>query len=248
MSDWTPLFRDQGLDGFYTWLVDTRYEDPRSVFTLQDGVLRISGEGLGYLATCRSYHNYDLRVSYKWGTKNWAWGDRIGKARDSGVFLHGTGPDGNSVDGKGAFMAAIECNVFQGAVGDFLLIRGKDEMDRPLEPRVTVNVAEAKDVDGWYTYLPGGQPVTVEHWGRINWIRKSEAWEDRVDFWAEQDVERPGAWNDLECRCRGDGIEVFLNGEKVNEALDVFPNGGKILLQCEGSEIFYRDLRIRRVD
>ena len=41
-------------------------------------------------------------------------------------------------------------------------------------------------------------------------------------------------------------ITVELNGVKVNEARDVFPRRGKILLQCEGSEIFFRALELRR--
>jgi len=117
------LFNGKDLTGFYTWLVDTKREDPRRVFTVTNGMIRISGDGLGYLSTEREYKNYRLIVEFKWGQKNWRWGDRIGKARDSGIFLHSVGPDGNSHDGQGAFKAAIECQIMQGAVGDLLLIR-----------------------------------------------------------------------------------------------------------------------------
>lgn len=102
-----PLFNGRDLAGFHTWLVDSGREDPRKVFTVTNHMIRISGEGLGYLATDREYADYHLSAEFRWGGRNWSWGDRIGKARDSGIFLHATGQDGNSVDGKGAFMAAI---------------------------------------------------------------------------------------------------------------------------------------------
>ncbi|MBL9128254.1 MAG: DUF1080 domain-containing protein, partial [Verrucomicrobiales bacterium] len=90
------LFDGRDLRGWRTWLVDTRHDDPRGVFGVTNGWIRISGDGLGYLASEREFENYRLVVEWKWGTKNTRWGDRIGKARDSGIFLHATGPHGNS--------------------------------------------------------------------------------------------------------------------------------------------------------
>jgi 3-keto-disaccharide hydrolase len=239
------LFNGTNLAGFYTWLVDSRRSDPRRVFSVTNGCLRISGDGLGYLATERAYRDYHLVAEFKWGTRNWAWGDRVGKARDSGIFLHSFGPDGNSHDGQGAFRAAIECNVFQGATGDFLLIRGQDRDGHLLSPRLTAEVAEERDGDGWFTWRRGGRRQTIQRWGRLNWFRKSAAWEDVTDFRGPHDLERPpGEWNRIECFCRGGRITVKLNGVIVNEAFDVQPQSGAILLQCEGSEIFYRKLEL----
>jgi hypothetical protein len=48
----------------------------------------------------------------------------------------------------------------------------------------------------------------------------------------------------VECLCAGDCITVFVNGKRVNEAVGVFPAAGKILLQCEGSEIFFRTVEL----
>src|SRR5881296_123645 len=55
------LFNGKDLSGFYTWLVDTKREDPRHVFVVTNGVIRISGEGLGYLATEKEYQDYHPR-------------------------------------------------------------------------------------------------------------------------------------------------------------------------------------------
>jgi len=239
------LFDGTSLNGFSTWLVDTQREDPRGVFSVTNGLLRISGEGLGYLATRSSHRDYHLIAEYRWGQRNWAWGDRVGKARDSGIFLHSFGPDGNSHDGKGAFKAAIECNVFQGATGDFLLIRGHDEKGGLLAPSLTVETAPDADAEGWSTWQPGGASRAMRAWGRVNWRDKSSQWQDQTDFRGARDVESPGQeWTRLECICRGDTISILVNGTLVNRATRVFPDEGPILLQCEGSEIHFRRLEL----
>ncbi|MBL9134643.1 MAG: DUF1080 domain-containing protein [Verrucomicrobiales bacterium] len=239
------LFDGRTLNGWYTWLVDTRHDDPRHVFTVTNGWLRISGDGLGYLATRKAWADYTLKLEWRWGETNTRWGDRIGKARDSGVFLNATGPDGNSHDGNGAFMAAIECNLFEGACGDILLIRGDHSDGTAIEPRITAEVAAAKDAEGWFTWLSGGRSQTLRRWGRLNWFGKSPQWQDATGFRGLHDLEKPfGEWNHLECENVGGQLRLKLNGVLVNEARDIYPTSGKILLQCEGSEIFFRELTL----
>lgn len=245
-KDFIPLFNGQNLEGLYTWLVDSHHEDPRKVFSVSNGQIRISGDGLGYLGTKESHQNYDLYLEYRWGKKNWKWGNRIGKARDSGLFLNATGLDGNSVDGQGAFMAAIECNIFQGATGDILLIRGRTPDTKLISPRILANVNSKRDSDGWFTWDPLGTKTEIETVGRVNWRTKAAHWTDTIDFKGPNDAEaNHGEWNVLECQCRTDKITIILNGTKVNEITPLFPQSGKILLQCEGSEIFFRHLSIR---
>ena len=239
-----PLFNGTNLAGLTTWLVDTKHSDPRRVFTVTNGLLRISGEGLGYLATEQRYRDYELRVEFRWGHTNWPWGNRIGAARDSGIFLHASGPHGNSHDGKGAFMAAIECQIMQGAVGDLLLIRGNAADGSLIAPSITVEAAVARDTEGWPAWQPGGPPVTLQRWGRVNWRNKSPGWRDMIDFRGPNDVETPDGWTALRCLCAGDRIEVFVNGAQVNAARNVVPDEGRILLQCEGSEIFFRRVEL----
>jgi hypothetical protein len=239
------LFNGTNLDGFYTWLVDTKREEPRRVFSVTNGMIRISGEGLGYLRTERSYKDYHLIAEFKWGKTNWSWGNRINAARDSGIFLHSSGPDGNSYDGGGAFTAAIECQIFQGATGDLLLIRGTNFDGSAISPQITAQTAADRDIDGWPFWRPAGKRATITRWGRVNWVHKDRNWKDQLDFRGARDVEKSyGEWNRIECICDGTRIVVLLNGAVVNEAFDVYPSSGKILLQCEGSEIFFRKLEL----
>ena len=237
------LWNGKDLVGLSTWLVDTKLEDPRKVYSVQDGLLRISGDGFGYLATEKSYRDYRLVVEFKWGKLNWR--GREKNARDSGIFLHGTGPDGNSHDGKGAFMAAVECQVMQGRVGDLMLIRGNADDGSLIAPRMTAEAALARDPDGWPTWKKGGAPVTLQRVGRLNWWGIDPGWKDVLDFRGKVDVDSPGSeWTRVECVCEGSRISVMVNGKTVCEAYDIYPASGKILLQCEGSEVYFRTFEI----
>ena len=238
------LFNGNDLSGLYSWLQDTKRADPRGVFSVtRDGLLRISGDGFGYLSTDKSYKDYRLVAEFKWGTRNFR--GREGKARDSGIFLHGAGPDGNSFDGGGAFKAAVECQVMQGAVGDLLLINGKAADGSRVPVSLTVAAAPQRDADGWVTWQKDGKPLTLDRGGRVNWFGKDPAWRDVLDFRGRNDVEGPrDEWTRVECVCAADRITVIVNGTVVNEATGVSPREGPVLLQCEGSEIFFRKLEL----
>jgi hypothetical protein len=242
-----PLFNGKDLIGLHTWLRDTGREDPRGVFSVRDGTLRVSGDGFGYVSTDRAYRDYRLVVEFKWGGRNFR--GREAKARDSGIFLHSAGPDGNSFDGGGAYKAAIECQVMQGAVGDLLLINGKGHDGKPIPVRLTSTAAPARDADGWFTWRKGGTPVTLEKGGRLNWSGKDPDWADVLDFRGKADLEGPkDEWTRVECVCDGNRISVIVNGTVVNEAREVFPSQGPILLQCEGSEVFFRRFELHPLD
>jgi len=237
------LFNGRDLDGFHTWLVDMKRDDPRGVFSVKDGLLRISGDGFGYLATEKAYKDFRLVVEFKWGERNFRGRER--KARDSGIFLHATGPDGNSFDGNGAFMAAIECQVMEGSVGDFLMIKGRGEDKKPIAIAASIEAKVGRDKEGWPTWQAGGTRVRLDNGGRVNWKNKDAAWQDTFGFRGKEDVEKKaGEWNRIECLCDGATIRVTLNGVVVNEIQQVTPSGGRILLQCEGSEIFFRKVEI----
>lgn len=120
---WRELFDGNTLLGWQPWLRGSGPADPRGGFTVTNRQLRISGDGMGYLVTCESFRDFHLVVEWRWGQTN-RYPERVGKARDSGIFVHVTGPDGNSHDGTGAFRAGLEHNLMEGAVGDLLLIRG----------------------------------------------------------------------------------------------------------------------------
>jgi len=86
----------------------------------------------------------------------------------------------------------------------------------------------------------GGEPLTI-HEGRIDWFARDPNWEDVKGFRGKNDIEKPvGEWNRMECIAEGDKISIILNGTLVNQALNVKPSKGRIQIQSEGAEIFYR--------
>jgi len=56
--------------------------------------------------------------------------------------------------------------------------------------------------------------------------------------------EPAGEWNQIECIVNGKEILIYLNGTLVNQAVDVQPQKGKIQIQSEGAEIFFKRIEI----
>lgn len=84
------LFNGKDLSGLTPWLKATKRDDPLKVFRVTDGVIHITGEGAGYLATEREYRDYRVVIEYKWGKKT----DGGKYVRNSGLLLNAVGPHG----------------------------------------------------------------------------------------------------------------------------------------------------------
>jgi len=231
------LFNGTDLRGFHTWLKDTQHDDPRKVFRVTDGLLHITGDGLGYICTDQAYRDYRLTCEFRWGERTW--GDRKAKAKDSGILVHCVGPPGNYA---GTWMASIEYQVIEGGVGDFILVRGKyaDGKEVPL----SLTCEAGKDRDGENLWKPGAPKQTFKR-GRINWYGRDPDWKDVLGFRGKEDVESPGVeWTRCEVVCDGGRIQAYVNGKLVNEGFDAFPSAGKILFQAELAEVYYRKIEL----
>jgi len=61
----------------------------------------------------------------------------------------------------------------------------------------------------------------------------------------KKDAERPtGQWNQVEMICDGDKIVNIINGVVVHEGSKASVTKGKILIQSEGAEVFYRNIKL----
>jgi hypothetical protein len=225
------LFNGRDLTGWYTFLEKNKYEDPGKVFTVQNGMLRISGEEFGGISTREAYRDYHLRVEWKWGGKTYP--PRVDKARDSGILVHGTGPDEGS---RGYWYQSIEYQIIEGGTGDFLLVNGAER------PFLTAEVRE--EPNGQIYWQPGGKRVRTDR-RRINWYGRDADWKDAVGFKGREDLEKPlGGWNVSEILCDGSSITAVVNGRVVNHGTDASQYAGKIQIQSEGAEIFVRKVEI----
>ncbi|MCC6494503.1 MAG: DUF1080 domain-containing protein [Pirellulales bacterium] len=232
------LFDGQSLAGCYTFLKDAQYEDPRGVFTVNDGLLHISGDGLGSVITKQAYRDYHAIVEFKWGERTWH--DRENAARDSGLLIHSNGADGGY---GGIWMPSIEVQIIEGGVGDFILVTSDDEAGHPVPFSLTCETARDRDGEVVWHRLAGDRRETFDSKNRerINWFGRDPDWADVRGFRGDQDVESPhGQWTRLDVIADGGHIEVFVNGTKVNEAFEALPRGGKLQLQTELAEIDFR--------
>lgn len=80
---WTTLFNGRDLTGWTTWVsmqptsdnmkaptsVRGANHDPKHVFSVVDGMLRVSGEEWGAVSTVGDYENFHLKFDVKWGEK-----------------------------------------------------------------------------------------------------------------------------------------------------------------------------------
>ncbi|HTE34241.1 MAG TPA: DUF1080 domain-containing protein, partial [Chryseolinea sp.] len=64
----------------------------------------------------------------------------------------------------------------------------------------------------------------------------------------KKDNEKPtGEWNTLEIIAKNGTCTHIVNGMVVNEATDASLRSGRILIQSEGAEIYYRKIEIREL-
>lgn len=236
------------LSAFYTWLpkfgVD---QDPDKVFTVVDRVddapaIRVSGQHWGGFVTHKNYANYKLVVEYRWGLATWA--PRADKTRDSGILLHGQGPDGGyAKDFKSPWMRSFEYQIIEGGTGDIIVLGGWNRgSPEQIVPKL---FAQVERTNYW---SPTGTRAEFTR-GRINWQHRDPAWKDTLGYRGPKDVEHAvGQWNRIEARVSGGNLDYWLNGVKVIEARDGTYTWGKLLFQSEAAEIYFRRIELHPLD
>ena len=261
--NWTPLFNGNDLSGWDTWLAKphSSYDvpniprdssgnyleaiglnnDPLKVFTVseQDGqaVIRISGQGWGAITTKNEYQNYHLSLEYKWGEKKWV--PREKSKRDSGILYHCVGEHGA---GSGAWMQSQECQVQEGDTGDYWSVAGAI-VDIPAK-KATLDNQEYWQYDKDATIQTIGKYFDGD-WNVLRCLKYP-------------DNENPNTeWNHVEVYALGDTSVHVVNGEtvmvlynsrRIVEGQEVPLVKGKIQIQTEGAEIYYKDLKIRSIN
>ena len=205
------LIQSNDRSPFYTFLKDIgRDTDSDNVFTLTNGVLRISGEHYGYIATRETnFSNYKLVAEFRWGAKTWA--PRETNARDSGVLIHCNGKDQ-------VWPKSIEAQIIEGGTGDILVVNGA-----------------YLTVDG---VTKGPNIARFDRPGR-------NPWSDEKGFRGPHEIEKPaGEWNRMEVLSDHGKVSIKVNGHTTLTGTNASPTSGRILMQSEGAEIFFRRLDV----
>lgn len=252
-SEGKPLFNGKDLEGWETWLTKPHRSseveglkknekgeyvealglnrDPRGVFTVvtEDGqpALRISGEIWGGISTKEEFENYHFRAEFKWGVKKWP--PREKTVRDNGLLYHCVGAHGA---GSGAWLKSFEMQIQERDCGDFHSVAG-----------VLVDV-EAVPKE---TSKPNGDLVYRKGAPKVTGVARR--------IWKDPDNEKPsGEWNVVEFYCVGQTSVHVVNGKVVMVLTglrhkaggkEVPLTKGRIQIQSEAAEIFWRNLEVR---
>jgi hypothetical protein len=249
-AGWKPLFNGKDLSGWDTYLgprMDAKQQkipgtviglnkDPDKVFTVTniDGgpAIRISGVVGGGISTKDSFENYHVRMQLKWGTGN-PWNR---ERPDSGLLYHAGGEQG--LDGD-FWMRSIEYQVMPGMTADLITILG-----------CVADVHTSPTADGKsFAYDPKGQMRTFS---REKAVPNSGGRAARLASYTNDEK----TWVTLEVYTVGQQAVHLVDGKVVLvlHNIRLYENGatrpltsGKIQLQSEGSELFYRNIEMRPI-
>ena len=199
-QDFKPLFNGKDLTGWYSFLkTKGQRNDPDTVFSVNNGLLKITGKEFGYIVTEKSFTNFHLVVEFKWGEKKYP--PRESAVRDNGICYYVVPTDK-------VWPRSVECQIQEGDCGDFWLIDSVTAIVDGVQQGPTKNTRVIK----------------------------------------KKDNEKPsGEWNRIEVIADKGKCTHIVNGVVVNEATNASLRSGRILIQSEGAEIYYRMIAIKEL-
>lgn len=227
------LFNGRDLTNWYTFLRGRgKNADPLGVFTVTNGVIRVSGREMGSLTTEREFSDYRLSVEYRFPGGAQCCG-REKSAPDSGILFHSTGPDGGFY---GIWMKSHELNLIVGASGDYWGVGTDKDADHFAEGEVSGQLLGGKH----FIHSPGGRTVRLTGNHRICRSDIAADWSDTFGVKPAVNENSRGEWNVAELICRGETAEFRFNGKTVNRLTRISPARGRIQLQSEGCPVEFR--------
>jgi hypothetical protein len=209
--------------------------DQHGVFSvvMVDGApaIRVSGEKFGGISTKTALSNYHLQLQFKWGQTKWKPKDK--SKRDSGLLYHAVGNHG--ADG-GFWMRSHEFQIQEGDCGDYWGVAGG-----------AADVPSVEKPGKKFVFSPGAPLLTFS--------QNESRGRNCIKF---PDAEKPsGEWNTIDLYCVADKSVHMVNGivtmvlynlGQIDGNRTIPLVSGKIQLQSEGAELFYRSLWYESID
>lgn len=199
-----------------------------------DIIIRVSGEYYGCLITKNDYKNYHFQLKYKWGEKTWAY--RKNLLKDSGILYHSVGPNG--AEYWRSWMLSQEFQIMEGHTGDYWSQATSAIDIRAYKPESNLDPLAHKSQD----YIPISMDSPFK-----NYCLRSGNYERAYD-----------EWNTLDLYClegkslhvvNGEVVMILKNSRFTDKNGNIVPLiQGKIQLQSEGAELFFKDIKIRKID
>lgn len=198
-------------------------------------VLKITGEIYGAAATKQEFSNFHFKAKFKWGEKKWE--PRLNEPKDSGILYFSVGEFG--VDYWHSWMESQEMQIIEGGIGDYWTIAGAQVDIRARKPAGS-DLYEYSETAPWLHFAAGHAANAV-----ANHCRRGE------------DREIPNAWNEVELICydgncvhiANGGVVMALKSSSRQRGDTLVPlKGGKLQIQSEAAEVFYKDIMIRPIE
>lgn len=115
----TEIFNGKDLSN-WKFVIENDAVPADEVYSVDDGVITIKGEPLGYMYTKEKFRNYTLELEYRWAED----------ASNSGIFVLIEDP-------TNPFPKGVECQLKAGLAGDLVLLGGSDLNEYTLPEGVT---------------------------------------------------------------------------------------------------------------
>ncbi|MEP3210610.1 MAG: DUF1080 domain-containing protein [Maribacter sp.] len=197
-------------------------------------LIKVSGEYYGCLISKKEYENYHLQLKFKWGDKKWI--PRLDRLKDSGILYHSIGPFG--AEHWRSWMMSQEFQIMEAHTGDFWS-----------------QATSAIDIRA-YASESGLNPMAHESQDFLSFGEGGEA--GNYCLRSNNYEKKPHEWNTLDLICfngkslhivNGEVVMVLKNSRYINEIGEEIPmTKGKIQLQSEAAELFFKDIKIKSIE
>ncbi|HVY87111.1 MAG TPA: DUF1080 domain-containing protein [Caulobacterales bacterium] len=234
-QDATPLFNGRNLDGWTVAFAGTAVDPAQSaadIFCVEQGMIHTychatpgARQSVAYIQTTRDYGDVVIHLEYRWGDAKYP--PRADQPRDSGLIylIHGA---------PNPWPSGVENQIQEGDTGDIWI--SSSRVDTSVNPSTGL----------YATPEAGGAPVTIGRTG---------AGAERVRHAQMAEVE---GWNSVDVILRGDTLVQVTNGVVTNRGRNLTQwddarqawvrlDHGKIAIQAEAAEAWFRNITIRPV-
>lgn len=208
--------------------------DTANVFSIVDlegeRVMRISGQYFGGISTKKEFENFHLQLEFKWGEKKWFPRGSDSDKRDSGVLYYAVGNHG---DGDGFWLRAQELQIQEGDCGDYWGVAG-----------ALADISSTMNPDSVFQFDMGGVPRTFSrHSDAGRYCKKNPDGENPNGEWNVIDLY---AYNGTSLHLINGKLNMMLKNSRIdNDGIETPLTKGRLELQSEAAEIFYRNIRIQ---
>lgn len=196
-------------------------------------ILKVSGEIFASLMSKQEYENYHLKLQVKWGDKRWE--PRLNALANNGLLYHSVGEPGGGL--WNTWMSSLELEIEHTNFGDFIAIN---------DINVKARCPSVK-IDDKYYYDPDA-PLQNFGWKRFETGR----------CFKSKNLEEPmGEWTTVELICYKDLALHLVDGEVVMAVYEpryyngeewIPMNKGKLQLQSEGAETYFKNIQIKSIE